>query len=61
MNNATTTITTTTTTIINIMSPSLLIYARVEALIHVDIGNIEGLPSLSNVPGNALANWESEE
>ena len=38
--------------------PSLLVYAGVEALVHVDVGNVESLPSLGNVAGDTLANRE---
>ena len=41
--------------------PSLLIYAGVEALVHVDVGNVESLPSLGNVAGDTLANREPYE
>ena len=39
-------------------SPSLLIDAGVEALVHVDVGNVESLPSFGNVAGDTLANRE---
>ena len=41
--------------------PSLLIYAGVEALVHVDVGNVESLPCLGNVAGDTLANREPQK
>lgn len=41
--------------------PSLLIYAGVEALVHVDVGHVEGLPGLGDVPSDAFPDWKPEE
>ena len=40
--------------------PCLFINAGVEPLIHVNIGDVEGLAGLRHVAGDALANGEPE-